>query len=123
MMNSDSVVTLTLPASVEHVQLARLVAAGLADRLGWDVDTIEDLRIGVDELCVAVIEAGVDDADLRLEYRTDDDRVRVTGACAAALPDPPQLSELSRQIVAAVTNEWDLGNEDGRCTFRLVKSR
>jgi hypothetical protein len=120
-MNPDSVVTLTVPASVEHVQLARLVAAGLADRLGWDVDTIEDLRIGLDELCVAVIEAGVDDAELRLEYRTDDEGVHVTGGCAAARPDTPRLSELSRQIVAAVTTQWDLGNEDGRCTFSLVK--
>jgi anti-sigma regulatory factor (Ser/Thr protein kinase) len=123
MMSSDSVVTLTIPASVEHVQLARLVAAGLADRLGWDIDTIEDLRIGVDELCVAVIEAGVDDAELRLEYRADDDRVRITGACVSARPDPPQLSELSRQIVAAVATDWDLGNEDGSGTFSLVKSR
>lgn len=123
MMKPDPVVTLTLPAAVEHVQLARLVAAGLADRLGWDVDNIEDLRIGVDELCVAVIEAGVGDAELRLEYRAEGDGVRITGICAAARPDAPELSELSRQIVAAVTNEWNLGVENGSCTFSLVKFR
>ncbi|MGH9027895.1 MAG: ATP-binding protein [Acidimicrobiia bacterium] len=123
MTTTVPVVTLTLPAAVEHVQLARLVAAGLADRLGWDIDTIEDLRIGVDELCVAVIEAGTGDTELRLEYRADGDGVRINGNCAAARPDAPQLSELSRQIVAAVANEWDLRVEHGSCTFTLVKLR
>jgi len=118
---THGLVTLTLPAAVEHVQLARLVAAGLADRLGWDVDMIEDLRIGVDELCVAVIEAGHDDTELRLEYRADGDEVRIEGTCASADGGNPELTELSRQIVAAVTNEWALAAANGACTFTLVK--
>jgi Histidine kinase-like ATPase domain len=118
-MSPSPAVTLTVPAAVEHVQLARLVAAGFADRLGWDVDTIEDLRIAVDELCVAAIEAGVADSEFRVEYQLDDDGLRIEGGCAAA--STPQLSELSRQIVAAVTTSWDLVARDGRCTFTLVK--
>jgi hypothetical protein len=118
-MSEAPVVTLTVPAAVEHVQLARLVAAGYADRLGWDVDTIEDLRIAVDELCVAAIEAGIADSELRLEYHSADGGLRIAGGCAAART--PQLSELSRQIVAAVTTSWDIEARDGRCTFTLVK--
>ena len=120
-MSEGPLVTLTLPAAVEHVQLARLVAAGLADRLGWDVDMIEDLRIGVDELCVAVIEAGNTDTDLRLEYRAEGDEVRIQGTCGLADGRSPALTELSRQIVAAVTNEWDLAAKNGAGTFTLVK--
>jgi hypothetical protein len=120
-MSPGSLVTLTVPAAVEHVQLARLVAAGLADRLGWDVDMIEDLRIGIDELCVAVIEVGLGDSELRVEYRADGDAVRINGTCPSADGAAPELTELSRQIVAAVTNEWNLATENGACTFTLVK--
>ena len=51
---SAAPVVLDVPAEIEQIQLARLVAAGLASRLGFDYDDIEDLRIGVDELQTAI---------------------------------------------------------------------
>ena len=35
----------------EFLRLARVTAAGLAGRLGFSFDEVEDLRLAIDELC------------------------------------------------------------------------
>src|SRR2546423_7856230 len=55
-------VRLVVPASPEYLRLVRLTAAGMASRLGFTFDEVEDLRIAVDELCFHLLgDADVDD--------------------------------------------------------------
>jgi serine/threonine-protein kinase RsbW len=54
------VVRLTIPAALEFVRIARLTASGVASRLGFDIDEIEDLRVAVDELSSILVDASTD---------------------------------------------------------------
>jgi anti-sigma regulatory factor (Ser/Thr protein kinase) len=56
--------------------LARLTAATVASRAGFDVEEVEDLRLAVDELCVALIRPGTD-GTLTLEFTRDADLIEV----------------------------------------------
>ena len=49
-------VTLTIPSSPEYVGIARLVVLGVASRMGFSYDEVEDLRLAVAEVCTASIE-------------------------------------------------------------------
>lgn len=51
-------VTIVVPADVSYFRSVRLAVGGLATLVGFDVEAIDDLRIGVDELCGALEEAG-----------------------------------------------------------------
>src|ERR1044071_20927 len=44
-------VELTVPAPIPYLAVVRTATAGLAARLGFTLDEIEDLRIAVDEAC------------------------------------------------------------------------
>ncbi|MGH9268086.1 MAG: anti-sigma B factor RsbW, partial [Acidimicrobiales bacterium] len=48
-------VRLAMPADPEFLRLARVTAMGIASRLGFTLDEIEDLRIATDEMCHALI--------------------------------------------------------------------
>ena len=50
-MTASDEVRLQVPASPEFLRLARVTAAGLAGRLGFNYDEVEDLRLAIDELC------------------------------------------------------------------------
>ena len=49
-------VTLSIPAEPRHAATARVVAASLAADLGFDVDAIDDLRLGVNEAVALVLD-------------------------------------------------------------------
>ena len=49
------VVELTLPAESAYLSVLRTATAGLAARLDFTLDEIEDLRIAVDEACAMLL--------------------------------------------------------------------
>ena len=48
-------IRLIIPGKPDFLRLARLAAADAGSRAGLTFDEIEDLRIGVDELCHSVM--------------------------------------------------------------------
>ncbi|MCL2059957.1 MAG: hypothetical protein FWH01_13040 [Oscillospiraceae bacterium] len=53
--SGDSTVILTIPMRAEYVSIARLTAAGVANRLGFDIETIEDIKVSLSEVCNRLI--------------------------------------------------------------------
>jgi serine/threonine-protein kinase RsbW len=43
---------LTIPAKSDYVSIARLVISGIANRMGFSYDEIEDLKLAVAEACI-----------------------------------------------------------------------
>lgn len=53
-------IELTLPFKAEYVSVARLTVSGIASRMGFDIDTIEDIKVSVAEVCNRIISAGAE---------------------------------------------------------------
>lgn len=53
------VVTVRLPAASAYLSVLRTATAGLAARLDFTLDEIEDLRIAVDEACAMLLTQAV----------------------------------------------------------------
>ncbi len=117
-------VRLTLPTTPHLLRVARLTAAGLAGRLGFSFDEIEDVKIAVDELCFAVVGSRGRQGSLTLLY-TLDLGVLVIDGTATYDSAAPELAptELSSQILAAVVDEHELSGDGDGLRFRLVKRR
>lgn len=49
------VVTLTIPCAAEYVGTARLTILGVASRMGFSYDQVEDIRLAVGEACTNAI--------------------------------------------------------------------
>ncbi len=121
-------VRLVVPAVAEYLRLVRLTAAGMASRLGFTFDEVEDLRIAVDELCFHLVGDADDDAradearTMDLVYSAGTDSITITGRTGlfGAVPEP---SELSEQILDALVDEHEVSGSDGIVTFRLKKQR
>nr|CAA9225096.1 Serine-protein kinase RsbW [uncultured Armatimonadetes bacterium] len=50
------VVTLTIPCAPEYVGTARLTILGVASRMGFSYDQVEDIRLAVGEACTNAID-------------------------------------------------------------------
>ena len=118
-------IAVRVPASPQYLQVIRLIAAGLASRLGFTIDDIEDLKIAVDELTAYLTGRSGREGTLEISFRVHGDRIEIsgTGIFGSAIEIRTELSDFSRQILETVADSASLQHTDGSPHFHLVKSK
>jgi serine/threonine-protein kinase RsbW len=122
-LDTQTEVRLEVPASPEFLRLARITAAGVATRVGFNYDEVEDLRIAIDELCFALVGKRGRQGTLSLRYRLLADGVEVEGEgrFGDGNIQVPGLSDLSKQILSAVSDDCQMEQGPSGPIFRLLK--
>ena len=117
-------VTIRIPASPAYLQVVRLVAAGLATRVGFTLDEIEDLKIGVDELSAYFTGTQGRDGSLEIRFAVHDDKLEIAGIghFAPGQKVRTDLTEFSKMILQTVADDASLSQVNGTPTFNLSKS-
>ena len=104
--------------------MLRTATAGLAARLQFTLDEIEDLRIAVDEACAILLAIAPAQTDVTSEFTVTDHalsiEVSVLVADRAALPSG---NSFSWQVLTALAGEVTAENTAGRASIRLTKRR
>ncbi len=122
MVTTSDEVRLAVPALPEFLRLARVTAAGLAGRLGFNYDEVEDLRLAIDELCFGLTGPTGRPGTVELRYLLGEGTLIVEGQGHFADHGAPlELTELSRVILSALVDEHRFGGGPEGPTFRLVK--
>lgn len=81
MTKKQSSVRLTIPANADYIEIVRLTLYGIANRMGFSFEDIEDLKVAVSESCNnAVLHAysEMDDAKVDIEFGIKEDALSIT---------------------------------------------
>jgi serine/threonine-protein kinase RsbW len=118
-------VSVTVPAAPEYIKVVRLIAAGLAARIHFTLEDIDDLKIAVDELSAYLTGTQGRSGRIEIHFDVDDDEIAITGIGRL---DPGEkvrsdLTDFSRMILDTVADEASLIQLDGSPTFTLKKAR
>ncbi|MBA2725190.1 MAG: hypothetical protein H0U53_04300 [Actinobacteria bacterium] len=118
-------VSVKIPASPAYLQIVRLIASGLASRLGFNIDEIEDLKIGVDELCAYLTGAQGRSGSLQITFEVHDQKLKIEGAgdFETGQKIRTELTEFSRMILDTVVDRASLEQNGGSPVFSLEKSK
>ena len=120
----DDVVHLTVPADGGYLGVLRTATAGLAARLQFALDEIEDLRIAVDEACAMLLAIATRNAELECRFAVTDDaltvEVTVPTVRGATLPSE---SSFAWKVLTALTTAATANAADGRATISLLTRR
>jgi serine/threonine-protein kinase RsbW len=119
---TDDTIRLTVPAALEYVRIVRLTGSGVASRLGFDIEEIENLRVALDELASMTIEFAAS-GDLELTFATTETELRINGRAPVAPGVEVGVEELTAQILKAVIDDYELRTDDGFVTFSCVTRR
>jgi serine/threonine-protein kinase RsbW len=117
----DDVVDVTVPADGGWLGILRTATAGLAARLGFAGDKIEDLRIAVDEACAMLLVITPPDGDLRCRFEISPDELAVV-ISAAMRPGTrlPDRSSFAWRVLSGLTSEVSAETDAELATIRLV---
>jgi serine/threonine-protein kinase RsbW len=117
------VVVLRLPADGAYLSVLRTATAGLASRLDFTLDDIEDLRIAVDEACAMLLPQAVPGADLSCEFELSDRLLRVAVSVETLQGQEPSRDTFAWTVLSALAGEVDSSVQDKRVTITLMKRR
>lgn len=67
-MRTSDTVSVLIPIKPEYVSIARLTVSGIASRAGFDIDTIEDIKVAISEVIGKIIEKCPSDERLSIDF-------------------------------------------------------
>lgn len=118
------VVTVKLPADSAYLSVLRTATAGLAARLDFTLDEIEDLRIAVDEACAMLLPQAVPGTDLECRFELTEEAMRIAVTVLTVDGVVPSRDTFAWTVLSALAGDVDstVGADD-RVTVMLQKRR
>jgi serine/threonine-protein kinase RsbW len=117
-------VQLSLPAESAYLSVLRTATAGLAARLDFTLDEIEDLRIAVDEACAMLLAQAIPGTSLECGFDLGTNQVTITVSVVAAEPRIPAKDTFAWTVLSALAGIVDSRLDSGdRVAIVMVKSR
>ena len=115
-------VELRIPADSAFLSVLRTATAGLAARLDFTLDDIEDLRIAVDEACAMVLPQALTGSDLNCSFFLGGDTLRVAVAADCDTPRPPSHEGFAWTVLSALTTSLAAEVEGDTLTVTLSRT-
>jgi serine/threonine-protein kinase RsbW len=107
-------VRVCMPAEGAYLSVLRTATAGLAARLDFTLDEIEDLRIAVDEACAMLLAQAIPGTNLECDFDLGDALMTITVSVTAAEPRIPAKDTFAWTVLSALAGTVDsrLGPDD-----------
>ena len=102
---SRAEVELRLPADSAFVSVLRTTSAGLAARLDFTLDDIEDLRMAVGEASALVLPEADPGSDLTCEFFMRHGELTIRVSVPSAKPTPPDEDTFAWQVLTTLATK------------------
>jgi serine/threonine-protein kinase RsbW len=119
-VGARSDVELRLPADGAYAAVLRTLTAGLAARLDFTMDDIEDLRIAVSEATAMVLEQADVGADLVSRFRLEPGELRLEVSTVAESPAAPDYDSFGWQVLTTLTSAASVDAASGQYAVRII---
>jgi serine/threonine-protein kinase RsbW len=114
-------VELRLPADSAYASVLRTTTAGLAARLDFPIDDIEDLRIAVGEASAMVLPEAAPEADLVCRFYMRPAELTVSvGVTEASGPVVPDYDSFAWQVLTTLATTAAASDDAGAFTITLT---
>jgi serine/threonine-protein kinase RsbW len=114
-------VTLRLPADGQYLAVLRTAAAGLASRLNFTLDDIEDLRIAVDEACAMLLPRASADAVLECSFELKPGELDMAVSVPTTDGALPSRDTFAWTVLTALAGEVDATADGRTVTITMAK--
>jgi serine/threonine-protein kinase RsbW len=119
----EDAVEIRLPADSAYLSVLRTATAGLAARLDFTLDEIEDLRIAVDEACAMLLPQALDGSPLTCRFRLGKETIEVTVTVPTSDAVLPERNTFSWTVLSALAGDVDTGSDEDRQVWITLRKR
>ncbi|HHY22989.1 MAG TPA: anti-sigma regulatory factor [Clostridiaceae bacterium] len=112
MESSTECIELVLPFKAEYVSVARLTVSGIANRIGFDIEAIEDIKVAVSEVCSKLVQVGSKSAvQYKIIFNITKSSLNIVYACedkSLKCIFDDEMDELAIPIINAMMDSVEL---------------
>lgn len=123
--NEDSTVEISIPFKAELVSIVRLTASGVANKIGFDIETIEDIKVAIAEVCNKFIKSGSSKSSkFSIRFHLKPEKLLITFHCednSFQRVFSEDTDGLGLSIITALMDEVEY-NSDGEFLFSMSKT-
>ena len=122
-MSSDNI-ELTLPVNSAYISAARLTASSVANRLGFGIEEVEDIKTAVSEACTFIIKklSGHSQNPFKLMFKPQKNCVSITFAVGDNIDSDLMDDETSILLIKALMDDMLVKNEDNNFFISITKN-
>lgn len=126
--NKEEKIELTLPVNSAYVSAARLTASSISNRMGFNIEDIEDIKSAVSEACIYIInqcsQAGKQ--NFRIEFMLHNNNlleIRLTTALKSTILASCDEDELGIKMIQALMDSLEITFENGGVGIIMRKQK
>lgn len=126
---ADSSVELRLPATANHVVVARQALSGVADTFGWDASFSDDVRLALSEACTNVVQHAYRNVsspgDMMISILVEAGRLLVAvsdDGVGIVAPSRSNGLGLGLPLMRTLSDDLQLDSTDGHTEVRMAFS-
>jgi serine/threonine-protein kinase RsbW len=113
-----------MPAEGAYLSVLRTATAGLAARLDFTLDEIEDLRIAVDEACAMLLGQAIPGSSLECSFTLGHETMTISVSVPSLTPRVPASDTFAWTVLAALAGSVEAHAGPGdQLTIVMRKSR
>lgn len=126
MNHNVDTIEISLPFKAEYVSIARLAASGISNRVGFDIETIEDIKVAIAEVCNKLVKAGREcEGHYTLTFNILPDSIEVIFRCENKNIDTifsEDEEELGISIIKALMDKVQFNAGEGKHILIMTKT-
>jgi serine/threonine-protein kinase RsbW len=117
-------VCVRMPAEGAYLSVLRTATAGLAARLDFTLDEIEDLRIAVDEACAMLLSQAIPGSSLECAFKLGADEMTIAVSVRCLTPRVPSSETFAWTVLSALAGSVEASVGPGDLlTISMRKNR
>ena len=109
-----------LPAENAYVAVLRMAASGIAARLDFTLDDVDDLKMAVSEACSMVLADATPGGSLYADFYLGEGRIEVQVSADSVNADPPDPGSFAWQVLATTAAQVSAEATHDRVTVSLT---
>ncbi|SET72378.1 serine/threonine-protein kinase RsbW [Natronincola peptidivorans] len=126
---SKDLIKLSVPNKPEYVGVIRLTVTGIANRMGFDIEKMEDIKVAISEACTNAITHGIcqEENNFSIEFLSDEEKLVISVSdngkgCLSQNIKPPVLEDpreggLGVFIIRSLMDEVEILSNNGKGTI------
>lgn len=119
-VGSKNDIELRLAARLVHLPIVRSVAANIAMRADFDLDSISDIEMAVDETCSTLITRAAPDTDLTARFTIGTNKISFAATVLSDNSATPSTSTFGWRVLATLADSVETWSEPSADRFHLV---